>query len=398
MFSREIIEKTVCSVCSSSRIEEVINLPAFPLTGIFVEEDMTNEVPKGYDQELVVCADCGHVQLRWVLPPSEVYNINYTHRSSASHLAPMASSFLVRYIDSLVQDRTFECILEIGCNDLFLLNKMSPRSRQLVGIDPIWKDRASGVDPKVKVIGDFVEEVDLESQIGTKPDLIISTHNLEHINKPVEQLHRLMDAATEDALFVIEVPDIDLMIDNLRFDQVFHYHIHYFGLAVLLKLIKRIGGEYVGHTFNFRNWGGSLIIAFRKSRDKSVASTPVPRVISKELIAERHRIFRQRMDGFMRLVEGLQCDIWGYGAGQMVPAVAYNLRSDLSFLKGIFDDDPARNGLTYPHLPVRIFRPNESLDLKDAVVVITALDGVRAIISRLHRFNPRFILVPNDVF
>jgi hypothetical protein len=283
---------------------------------------------------------------------------------------------------------------------MLLLNQMASRGREVIGIDPIWKDQSPDVAPNMRIIGALIEDVDFETQMPTKPDLIFSTHNLEHINEPLEQFSRLVDFVDEGALFVIEVPDIDSMIDNLRFDQVFHQHLHYFGMASLKKFIERVGGEYIGHTFNYRNWGGSLSIAFRKGDGQSKSSLTFPafRTPEKELIVERHEIFRQRMSGFMKLIEGLRSDIWGYGAGQMVPSVAYNLGSDLSFLKGILDDDPSRNNLTYPHLPVRILQPYSDLDLRDSVVMITALDGVRAIVNRLRQFTPRFIITPIDVF
>lgn len=395
-----IVEKKACSVCESERLECTIHLPEFPLTGIFVNDHTNLQVPRGYDQELLVCYDCGHVQLGYVLPPEKLYGSTYLHRSSVSHIAPSASSFFAQYVDSLSGGRTFDCILEVGCNDMLLLNQMASRGQEVIGIDPIWKDQSPDVAPNMRIIGALIEDVDFETQMPTKPDLIFSTHNLEHINEPLEQFSRLVDFVDEGALFVIEVPDIDSMIDNLRFDQVFHQHLHYFGLASLERFIERVGGEYIGHNFNFKNWGGSLSIAFRKGEGKSKSSVTFPafRTPKKELIIERYEIFRQRMSGFMKLVEGLRWDIWGYGAGQMVPSVAYNLGSDLSFLKGIFDDDPSRSNLAYPHLPVRILQPSSDLYLRDSVVMITALDGVRAIVNRLRQFNPRFIIAPIDVF
>jgi hypothetical protein len=99
-----------------------------------------------------------------------------------------------------------------------------------------------------------------------------------------------------------------------------------------------------------------------------------------------------------RTVQGLDGRVWGYGAAQMLPTLAYHMESDLSFLAGIYDDCKFRPGLTYPHIPVRIHRPTEGLKLDDATVMITALDAVRPIMNRLRDFNPGYIVVPSAVY
>ena len=82
----------------------------------------------------------------------------------------------------------------------------------------------------------------------------------------------------------------------------------------------------------------------------------------------------------------------------MVPAVAYHLGTNLSFLSGIVDDDSNRHGLTYPGMSVPIVPVEQVSDWKNSAVTILALDGVRAIVNRLHQQQPRFVLAPINVF
>ena len=207
-----------------------------------------------------------------------------------------------------------------------------------------------------------------------------------------------MECAADDALFVVEVPDTDIMLQNSRFDQVFHYHVHYFNLSSMHEFARRIGGTYVGHEYDYGNWGGSLLYAFRKTpvgdetelqASESVRHKP-------ERIGKQHEIYCRRMKSLMDVLRFVDGEIWGYGAGQMVPSVAYNLGSDMSFLCGILDDNPDRAGLRYPELDVNILS-SESVELESATVVVTALDGVRAIVPQLIKRKARKIIIPSDI-
>ena len=87
----------------------------------------------------------------------------------------------------------------------------------------------------------------------------------------------------------------------------------------------------------------------------------------------------------------------GFGAGQMVPSVAYHLQSDLSFLEYIYDDHDARDGLHYPYLSPIIKTPEQNFSLENKSVLVTALDHVRPITARLVSSGPQFIYTLGNV-
>ncbi len=386
---------TECEVCGGGSLETVMDLPLFPLTGIFVSDKEPGS-SHGHDQKLQFCETCGHAQLESVLAPAFLYGEHYAHRSSASHLTPPAVEFFLNCLDKLRPGNRFKLSVEIGCNEMVLLDRVLARSDRVVGIDPLWQRMTPDEKPGRQVLGKFLEDVDLEVELGGRPDLVISTHNLEHINDPAGQLSRLMDVAVDDALFLMEVPDFDLMVDNLRFDQVFHQHVHYFGMASFLRIIEKLGGHYLTHFYNYRSWGGTVVVAFTKSANGATPPAPKPRKLS--IVKERYSLFQERMDGTTRLLEGVTGEMWAYGAAQMLPTLAYHMKTDFGFLEGVLDDCPQRTGLTYPEIDVRINKPDDATKLDDAVVLITALDAVRPIMNRLRDFNPRFVVIPSHVY
>ena len=388
-------QKVACSVCEGSNLTQILDLPEFPITGIYLEQPATEEY-RGIDQGFMLCADCGHGQLLYSVDPNYIYGPTYWHRSSASPIATSGNDFFADFINRFVGDQTFNLIVEIGCNDLYLLRKMAHKGRRLYGIDPIWRGRESQETGDIKVLGRFVEEVDFSNDLGGSPDLILSAHTFEHVDDPKRQLERLIQNAADDALFFIEVPGFDSLLTNSRFDQIFHQHIQYFSLPSFRRMIADIGGEYLTHTFNYSYWGGTMMVGFKKASSAKEARQPnglVPP--TPQFVQERYQIFRERFDGLAQTIGTLvDSPIYGYGAAQMVPTMAYHLGSDLSFLICILDDNPDRADLRYPGLSVWTRQPDRGLDLTKASVLITALDSLRPILQRLISMQARHILVP----
>jgi hypothetical protein len=216
---------------------------------------------------------------------------------------------------------------------------------------------------------------------------------------PKPQLERLLQAAEDGALFVVEVPGFDSLLNNNRFDQVFHQHIQYFSVASFLRMLNEVGGTYLAHTFNYDYWGGTMLVAFRKTAKLPQYSLPKSvRPPTTVVVEKSYENFQQQIMNLMASLESLRSEaIYGYGAAQMVPTLAYHMHSDLSFLTSILDDNPDRCGLTYPGLKVTIQPRKDELDLKDASVIVTALDSARPIMRRLLELRPRQILIPLNI-
>ena len=127
------------------------------------------------------------------------------------------------------------------------------------------------------------------------------------------------------------------------------------------------------------------------SPEKSPWNFRMPTV---SFVRERFEEFKERLAVLLDSIGGLGKPFYGYGAAQMLPAFAYHLKSDLSFLDCILDDNPAREGLAYPDLVPRIRRPWDGLDWQQAGVLITALDSAPPILKRLGEFKAGTVLNP----
>lgn len=395
-------QRHACSACGVSRLEEILALPDFPLTGVFVHPAQRAEFPS-FDQALLRCAGCGHAQLRDTVDPTYLYQDTYTHRSSLSPISTRGNDFFAAFVEEIAAGRHFESIVEIGCNDLYLLKRLAGRGDHLLGFDPIWKGRTPADRGRIQVSDKYIEEIAPAADIPVRPDLVLSVHTLEHVNDPLHSLQPIFDHAQEGALFVVEVPGFDTLVNIARFDQVFHQHLNYFSVASFQRMIAALGGEYLTHRFNRSYWLGTMLIAFRKPAASGRGGAPAHFAPppARDDIQAQFSLFRQQLDSLRRSLDRLTLQgepIYGYGAAQMAPTIAYHLQSDFGFLRAILDENPAKTGLTYPSLKPLIESADAHPSLAHAAVLVTAADSARPILRKVTDLRARFVLNPFNPF
>ena len=393
-----LAQRVCCAVCSNSQLEVAIDLPGLPLTARYSTKLAERRIP-GINQQLLICKNCGHGQLARQISPEVLYCDSYSFRTSASDTARKGTSFYLSMLDELTEGRELNCVLDVGCNDLYLLEQIRDRSKIRIGIDPIWSNREDQIrDKGIAVVGSNIEDVDLKSVLPSAPDLVVCRHTLEHIYEPRAVIDQLLEVASKDTLFLFEVPGFDPLIKRYRFDQVFHQHLQYFSLASFQRLIKELGCTYVSHRENYHDWG-ALLIAFRKDSCGALGGGDSENLLyDLNSICQRYRVFQQALSvahDVLKSFEGTK--IYGYGAAQMLPVLAYHLHDDLSLLEAVVDDDPAKAGLCYWNLPVSIRNSREVEDIGESSVFITAVDCAASIMKKLLVNRPKNILYPLSI-
>ena len=381
---------SACAICGGEA-EAILDLPGLPLTDTFTRDAVSDPIT-GIDQVLLFCAVCGHAQLEFQVSPNILYGGNYCFRTSASSTARKGTDFFFSVLDRAAPGRNFRCALDLGCNDLFLLERLKGRAGERVGVDPLWQGReAEGRTNGIHVIGQGIEDVDL-SILSEKPDLVVCRHTLEHIAKPLEVVSRMLDVAADDAMFIFEVPGLDTLVERNRFDQVFHQHLHYFSQSSFTRMLKKVGAKPVYWDFNYPDWG-AFAVAFHRdgSASEAAGEKPPPR---KDDVLQSLEKFSAQINSTRKILENLNELTYGYGAAQMLPVLAYHLETDFGFLEAVLDDDPEKDGLTYWNLPVRVMPSDKAGNLENASVIITAVDSSGPIMKKLLSENPRQIINP----
>jgi hypothetical protein len=369
----------------------VFEAPNLPLTGVYLEHG-SEQLPT-FDQAFMFCMECGHGQLQHVIASSVLYDETYTHRTSLSPIATRGNDFFLSQVFKVVRNRKFRSLLEVGCNDLYLLNRTQDLAEHSVGIDPIWIGKDHSLGPKTRVLGRFIEDLHRGKDLSEPPDIVLSAHTFEHIFDLFGQLASLVEIAADKCLFMIEVPSLDTLVKIGRFDQIFHQHLQYTSLSSMRRLVSRLGCQYLGHGYNYSYWGGTFLFWFQKG---GVNESPGMSGFESQNFGK----LREAFAGFQATVRhatvqasALKEDCYGFGAAQMLPVLAYHMESDLGFMRAILDDNQERQGKRLPGITPLIRAPDAN-ELDSAAVMLTALDSSRDLLKRLIALNPRRIIHP----
>ena len=390
---------TVCSGCGASDLIGLFDLPDFPHIGVFLDDPAESVNFPLIDNSLNFCSTCGHIQLGATVDPSFLYTISFQHQTSQSASATQANEFLFEFVRKVYTDREFpQTVVEIGCNDTFLLKQFIDQGAVAVGVDPILEGRESEFrsaigeeySDRFRVIGNFVEKVDFEAELGLTPDLFISNFVFEHIRDPLTVTAALIEQMDDNSVCIIGVPGSEFMVYNSRFDQLSHQHYQQFNMTSFQRMIVRAGGEVIATTVNFSNWG-QIIVAFRRattSIDPENLSSPY----SLAQVQESKELFDGHIDSLRRRLDLLNNKpTVGFGAAQNFPVFAYFCGYDLP-IDEILDDHPLRQNRYFPHLPYRITAPEDSYS--GFVGILTGPDYSRVLVPRMAQLGFDHILVP----
>jgi hypothetical protein len=387
-----------CGVDGSDNLKSVWNLPQLPITEAFGKYD---ENYPNFDQELMLCMNCGHLQLKNQVDPNFLYRVdNYAFRTQNNNKILKEFEFIQEFITKLQLIPDQIRALEIGASNLELAQFLRQRNRfsSFTVCDPLFADQET-TGEGVNVIGKLVEDSSDElKQLDI--NFVIGRHVLEHVLNPLELLRDILKNVNPGAIFVFEVPSLELLRESLRFDAVFHQHCQYFDESSMKSLLKELDCNLISMTFNKNGSnGGSMLFAFAKraSPGQSFPTTGSqirPEKKYSDLIIEIG-IFRDAMKAFGELVKYLPNRKIGYGAAHMLATFNYHTDGSLEELEYILDDDNSKSGMSYKNVKIDILHPDEILIGENITIVPTSLENQRQIIRKiLEKYPNKIVSVP----
>lgn len=383
-----------CVICETEIDKDIIPLAEFPVTEVYVSEKPKEKM--GYvEQGFCFCKNCGHGQILNVLDPQLQYGNSETYffRSSRSMSGRATAEYFASFVNGFLGEKIYKNIVEIGCNDLYLLKMFRDRANMLIGIDPILKGHEgelSGDD--ILGIGDFFENVDLKMNI----DVVFCKDTLEHVPEPKEFIRKIVDRCSGETLFFFQFPILEELIKEMHFEQIFHQHLNYFSIKSILRMLDDLGCNLLDYRLNQDHWG-SILIFFKKGKSGDKLKAKLWNMTAEEIL-DRYRSFKLEMEQIRRrLLDFENESIYGYGAALMLPVLSYHLKSDLSCLQGIIDEDESKDGKYYINLPIPIIHRSKIQNAKDFVILITAVFSKmvgRQIVQKVLMMNPKNIIIP----
>lgn len=385
--------RSCCDICGSSQLTSIVKWEGFPLTELYPPRDISTDEGWGRaDLVLDFCEVCSHMQLKNVLDQDLLYGhtSDYAFRSSSSKSAIKSYQYFLDVVYKCIGTTNLGRVLEVGCNDLFMVTNAAQSFESYVGIDPVLSRLALPELPaNCEVIPDFLENAKLEHI----PDIVICKDVLEHVVDPALFIEKLLEKGSKDTLFVVQVTLGETLCQGRRFDQVFHQHLNYFSLHSFGYLLNKLECSLIDYDINFHHWGVGIFL-FKKGQPK-----PLPQKLSGIQIERALRMFEWRMqlaDDAIRQ-NSLEGDVYLFGAGLMLSVYGYHIPSLNKCVRAIIDDQPEKQKSKCLHLPLPIISKNDVVNIDTSTIVLGAVssrDNVLSMVSKAVQWCPRRIINP----
>jgi cyclopropane-fatty-acyl-phospholipid synthase len=357
-----------CEVCDKP-IESIIKLDNYPITEGLTKEYINQKNLK-FNQEFQYCTKCNHGQLSNVLDKEYLYGDKYSFRTRDSCSRDSNLRLKDKIID-ISKRYNIKKIVDIGCNDGYLLKTFKDNFDVLIGIDPILK--RDEVEDNLILIKGYAEDLN----ISMKNSIVITHQVLEHLEHPKDFIKKIIKRANNNTIFLFSFPSLDCLVKNKRFDNIFHHHLNYFSHNSICKLLENAGCEILNVDWNKKYWG-SIVITFKKGFGNRVKKY---KKLDKQYILNQYHKFKENMDNanlFFKNYDNVYC----YGATYQFPILDYYI-PDIKKSIGIIDDSIYKKGLYPLGVNLKIIH-NKDIEMdKGFNVFITAINFSRDIIVNL---------------
>lgn len=320
-----------------------------PLAGLFPLRPDSVSSAKLYPLDLTQCRICSLLQVTNLPPIEDVFHADYRYSSSTvPDLVRHFDEYAI-YLDERL--RAGASVLEFGCNDGVLLERLKARGFECTGVDASDNvaslARAKGLDVRTGFLTEaFVAQQDLQARF----DAVTCSNVFAHIDDLKGTVAAVRALLKPGGLFFVEVHDGDVLAREAQFDTIYHEHLTYFTESSLRRLAEAEGFAFSACERTPMHGGGLRFSASLRS-----PTAPAPKPVEGALIdgaAFAKTIHRCRSDLFR--LEATHGPLAGYGAAGR-SQMFINMAGGRDLFETVFDDSPLRQNryIVGTDIPIR---------------------------------------------
>jgi len=374
---------TVCRACDSSRIHKTLVLGPTPLANSFLTRETLDKEEGSYPLDVYSCEDCGLLQLVHVVSPEILFR-DYIYVSTTSDTLQSHFGALAREIRDRYELGSDSLVVEIASNDGLLLKKFREIGVRGVGVEPAVNIAAMAREDGLEVVNEFFTEETAErvrAKFG-QVEAILGNNVLAHVNDLADFLKGVALLLKPRGGVSFEVPYVRDLVEHKEYDTIYHEHLSYFSVGVLIKLFARFGLS-VYDVERLPIHGGSIRVHAAREGAGYEASPRLQQVLAEEDSTGLNTLsFQQRFaeevyrtkDSIVALLTKLKEEgrtVVGYGAPAKGNTQLNYCGVGTDLVRYTVDKSPLKQGKFTPgmHLPVH---PVEKLleDQPDYVLII----------------------------
>lgn len=352
-----------CAGCGQPLSLQFCDLGFQPPSNSFISKENICQPEKTYPLAAYTCTNCWLTQLAYDVNAYDIFDDNYVYYSSDSQSNVDHAHKYADYLISLLGLNNKSNVLEIGCNDGYLLQWFRKAGIDVLGVDPADGPALAAQKQDIPVVIDFFGS-ELANELP-QFNLICGINVLAHQSNIHDFIEGLRICLAPEGTISFEFPWLSSLINHNQFDTIYHEHYFYFSLTSVASLFEGHGLQIYNASF-LNTHGGSLrILACHKDCKKWE-----PLTISDGLALEKeqgicnYRIysnFQKEVDGarhefldFIHTANSIHETVVGYGAAAKGNTFLNFCKMDKSFIPFVVDISKHKQGKYLPgsHIPV----------------------------------------------
>ena len=272
-----------CRHCGSERLHSFLDLGFAPPSNAYLREADLSRQQIFLPLRVSVCCDCWLVQTEDYITAADLFTDEYAYFSSTSSAWLEHAKTYATSITSRLELNHKSLVLEVACNDGYLLKNFAAQGIPCLGVEPTASTADKAEALGIPVARDFFSE-NLALRLAKDvplADLIIGNNVYAHVPDVNDFTRGLKVALCPTGTITLEMPHLMRLLDLTQFDTIYHEHFSYFSLYTVDKIFS---------TFGLRVWdveelpthGGSIRIYGCHAEDQRPTRPSVTALIDEE--------------------------------------------------------------------------------------------------------------------
>ncbi len=361
-----------CRHCNAPLEHMFVDLGFAPPSNAYLSQDDLRKPEIYYPLRVRVCDRCFLVQTEDYTKAGDLFNSQYAYFSSTSAGWVAHAARFVQEIIKQLSIGPDSMVIEIACNDGYLLKEFIKANIPCLGIEPSKSTALAAQKIGIPVLTQFFCEklgLELESR-GRQADLIVGNNVFAHVPDINDFTRGMKIVLKKGGTITLEFPHLMRLLEFCQFDTIYHEHYSYLSLYAVNRIFSAAGLR-VFDAKELPTHGGSLRVYGCHDDDIRPVSDRVNQLLHEEQIRGMHtlepyRHFQERAgrikDDLLKFLIAQKQDgkkVAAYGAAAKGNTLLNYAGIKPDLIEFVCDAAPSKQGQYLPGSHIPICHPNK---------------------------------------
>ena len=390
-----------CRICKNKKLEKILDLGEMPLANSFLDKNQLSQKEISYPLRVVWCESCGLLQIDEIVP-AEILFGNYIYVSGTSEALRKHFEGLAKEVVNNFKLNSESLVIDIGSNDGTLLKEFKNHYLKVLGVEPAVNISKIAQEKGITTVNDFFSKNIAKKIIkdNGKADVITATNVIAHTNDLDKLLKGVSYLLKDDGVFVIEVPYLVDLLENIEFDTIYHEHLSYFAVRPLKKLFEDRDFKII-NIERAKIHGGTIRVFVSKKKSMYDINENVNQLLLLEKEKKMHEVtvykkfavrvekLREDLVSLLQRLKSENKKVVGYGAAAKGNTLLNYYRIGPELIEFIADLSPMKQNKFTPGTHIPVYSPEMIYETKPDYMLILAWNFADEIMKQQHKFKEK---------